>query len=232
MVKMSGRKILVITPHPDDAESGAGGTIAKWSEEGATVVLIVCTNGNKGTDDRSKSSSEIAEIRRREQADAAKILGITNVIFLDHDDQELHDNDAFRQELVREIRTYRPDVVVTIDPERRWIRHRDHFVTGRVALDAVFPYARDHLAYPLMLDDGLEPHKVKEVYLWGSDEPDVFIDVDGTFDKKVDALYCHVSQMSTSREDGLKRLRDRFSEYGWKVNASVAEPFKLLRLGR
>ena len=229
---MSGRKILVITPHPDDAESGAGGTIAKWSEEGATVVLIVCTNGNKGTDDRSKSSSEIAEIRRREQADAAKILGITNVIFLDHDDQELHDNDAFRQELVREIRTHRPDVVVTIDPERRWIRHRDHFVTGRVALDAVFPYARDHLAYPLMRDDGLEPHKVKEVYLWGSDEPDVFIDVDATFDKKVDALYCHVSQMSTSREDGSKRLRDRFSKYGWKVNASVAEPFKLLRLGR
>ena len=232
MMNMSDRKILVITPHPDDAESGAGGTIAKWSEEGATVVLVVCTNGNKGTSDRSKSSSEVAETRRREQADAAKVLGITTVIFLDHGDQELHEDDAFRQELVREIRTHRPDVVVTIDPERRWIRHRDHYVTGRVALDAVFPYSRDHLAYPLMLEHGLEPHKVKKVYLWGSDEPDVFIDVDGTFDKKVDALYCHISQMSTSREEGSKRLRDRFSKYGSKVNASVAEPFKLLQLGR
>ena len=232
MIDMTGRLVLVITPHPDDAESGAGGTIAKWSEQGANVVLVVCTNGNKGTSDRSKSSSEIAETRRREQADAAKVLGVADVIFLDHPDQELQDNDEFRQELVREIRTHRPDVVLTIDPERKWIRHRDHFVTGRVALDAVFPYARDHLAYPFMLEDGLEPHKVKEVYLWGSDEPDVFIDVDGTFDKKVDALYCHVSQMSTSREEGLKRLRDRFSKYGPKVNASSAEAFKLLQLGR
>lgn len=230
MIDMNGRRVLVVTPHPDDAESGAGGTIAKWSGQGAKVVLVVCTNGNKGTSDRSQSSSDVAKTRRKEQTAAAKVLGVTTIIFLDHADQELEDNFKFRQELVREIRTHRPDVVITIDPERKWIRHRDHFVTGRVALDAVFPYARDHLSYSAMLEDGLEPHKVKEVYLWGSDEPDVFIDIDLTFGKKVDALYCHSSQMSLTKEAGSARLKNRFSQYGYKVHAELAEPFKRLEL--
>ena len=230
MIDMSGRRVLVVTPHPDDAESGAGGTIAKWSGQGANVVLVVCTNGNKGTSDRSQSSSDVAKIRCKEQKEAAKVLGIADVIFLDHADQELQNNVEFRQELVREIRTHRPDVVITIDPERKWIRHRDHFVTGRVALDAIFPYARDHLAYPFMIENGLEPHKVEEVYLWGSDEPDVFIDIDLTFGKKIDALYCHSSQMSLTKEAGSVRLRDRFSQHGYKVHAELAEPFKRLQL--
>jgi len=132
--------------------------------------------------------------------------------------------------LVREIRKHKPDVVITIDLGRKWIRHRDHFVTGRVALDAVFPYARDHLAYPSMLKNGLEPHKVEEVYLWGTDEPDVFIDIDETFERKVDALYCHASQMSRSKEEGTSRLRERFSEHGYKVHSAVAESFKRLQL--
>ena len=230
MRDMKGKRVLVITPHPDDAESGAGGTIAKWSSLGADIVLVVCTNGDKGTSDRSISSEQIAEIRKEEQLQSGKLLGLTNIVFLNHPDQGIENGEPFREELVREIRKHRPDVVVTIDPERKWIRHQDHFVTGRVALDAVFPYARDYLAYPELIAQGLEPHKTLEVYLWGTDDPDVFIDIDEHFEDKLDALYCHASQMSTTKEQGRIRMRDRFSVYGPRVNAEVAEAFKRLEL--
>ena len=230
MRDIKGKRVLVITPHPDDAESGAGGTIAKWSSLGADIVLVVCTNGDKGTSDRSISSEQIAEIRKEEQLQSGKLLGLTNIVFLNHPDQGIENGEPFREELVREIRKHRPDVVVTIDPERKWIRHQDHFVTGRVALDAVFPYARDYLAYPELIAEGLEPHKTLEVYLWGTDDPDVFIDIDEHFEDKLDALYCHASQMSTTKEQGRIRMRDRFSVYGPRVNAEVAEAFKRLEL--
>ena len=175
MRDMKGKRVLLISPLPDDAVSGAGGTIAKWSSLGADIVLVVCTNGDKGTSDRSISSEQIAEIRKEEQLQSGKLLGLTNIVFLNHSDQGIENGEPFREELVREIRKHRPDVVVTIDPERKWIRHQDHFVTGRVALDAVFPYARDYLAYPELIAEGLEPHKTLEVYLWGTDDPDVFL---------------------------------------------------------
>ncbi|MEC9321229.1 MAG: PIG-L family deacetylase [Chloroflexota bacterium] len=111
MIDMSAKNVLVITPHPDDAESGAGGTIAKWAEEGACIVLVVCTNGDKGTSDRSVSPEKIADTRREEQKAAGKVLGLSEIVFLDHQDQELTDNDEFREELVREIRRHKPDVV-------------------------------------------------------------------------------------------------------------------------
>ena len=230
MRDMRDKRVLVITPHPDDAESGAGGTISKWSSLGADIVLVVCTNGDKGTSDRNVSSQEIAATRRQEQLESAKVLGLTNVVFLDHSDQGIENGEPFRKELVREIRSHRPDIVLTIDPERKWVRHQDHFVTGRVALDAVFPYARDYLAYPDLIDEGLEPHKTLEVYLWGTDDPDTFIDIDDHFEDKINALYCHASQMSSSKADGTVRIRNRFSAYGPKVNAEVAEAFKRLEL--
>ena len=230
MLEMQSKKILVITPHPDDAESGAGGTIAKWSRQGSEITLVVCTNGNKGTSDRKMSPDQLAKTRKKEQMKAAEILGIKEVVFLDYPDQGLTDSDDFRKILVREIRKNKPDVVITIDPERKWIRHRDHFYTGRVALDAVFPYARDHLAYSDLLDEGLEPHKVLDVYLWGSDVPDTFVDIDDTFESKMDALYSHASQMSQSKEEGSIRWKERLSEYGPIVVSELAEPFKRLKL--
>ena len=160
--------VLVVTPHPDDAEGGVGGTIASWAAQGRKVVLVVCTNGDKGTSDRSVTSEELAAIREKEQRDAAEVLGIAEVVFLGFPDQGLEDGPEFRERIVREIRRHRPETVVTSDPNHKYIRHRDHAITGRVTLDAVFPYARDHLAYPEHLREGLEPHKVAEVYLWGS----------------------------------------------------------------
>ena len=221
--------VLVVTPHPDDAESGAGGTIARWCAEGRKVVLVVCTNGDKGTGDRSVAPEELAETREREQLQAAEVLGISQVVFLRFPDQGLEDGPDLREKIVMQIRVHRPSTVVTVDPNRRYIRHRDHVVAGRVTLDAVFPYARDYLAYPEHLREGLDPHKVREVYLWGSEEPDTYLDVTDTFRTKMDALYCHVSQIGHRHEDREKRARARYGEAGKKIGVPLAEALSVSR---
>ena len=119
-----------------------------------------------------------------------------------------------------------------MDPWRRYIRHRDHYICGRVTLDAVFPYARDHLAYPEHLREGLEPHRVREIYLWGSEEPDTFLDVTETFTIKMDALYCHASQMKRPRAERETRAIAHYAEIGKKIGVHLAEPFKRIELSR
>ena len=188
---------MVFTPHPDDAEFGTSGTVAKLTSEGKKVVYIVCSNGNKGTDDINMLPEELAKIREKEQLEAAKVLGVTEVIFLRHEDQALEDTPEFRKEIVKYIREYKPEIVITADPYRRYVWHRDHRIVGRVVLDAVFPYARDVWAYPDFMDSGLLPHKVKEVWLWAPDEENINFrsDITETFDLKLQALNCHKSQI-------------------------------------
>jgi len=185
--------LMVVTPHPDDAEFGVAGTVARLTREGKKVVYVVCTNGDKGTDDRNMKPEEIARIREQEQLAAAKLLGVSDVVFLHYPDQSLEDSDEFRKALVRVIRLYQPYAVVTADPYRKYMWHRDHRIAGLVTLDAVFPYSRDHLSYPELLDEGLEPHKVREMWFWASDEPNYRLDVTDTFDTKMAALGCHKS---------------------------------------
>ena len=224
--------VLVVTPHEDDAEGGAGGTIARWAAGGRKVVLVVCTNGDKGTSDRSISPESLAKTREEEQRNAAKVLGISEVVFLRLPDQGLEDTSEFREKLVRQIRIHRPHTVMTVDPNRRYTRHRDHHMAGRVTLDAVFPYARDHLAYPQHLEEGLEPHKVREVYLWGSEEPDTFLDITDTFETKRQALYCHVSQVGEPSEERVARSRQRHEEVGKRIGVRFAEAFKRIEIWR
>ena len=219
--------VLVITPHPDDAEFGVAGTVVKWVAEGKEIVYAVCTNGDKGTSDYSMKAETLAEIREREQLCAAEVLGVREVIFLRHEDQNLEDTPEFRKEIVRLIRTYRPDIVVSADPYRRYIWHRDHRITGRVVLDAVFPYARDHLAYPDLLKKGLKPHKVKEVWLWTiADNINHRSDITNTFDIKVEALRCHESQVGNNRFPDLEeRLRQWAKERAKGTEYELAEAF-------
>lgn len=224
--------VLVVTPHPDDAEVGAGGTIARWASEGRKVVLVVCTNGDKGTSDRSYTPEKLAKVRRQEQLEAAKVLGLHDVVFLDIPDQGLEDGHELRERIVRQIRIHRPETVMTVDPGRPYIRHRDHYMAGRVTLDAVFPYARDHMAYPEHLAEGLEPHKVREVYLWGAEEPDTFVDITDTFEAKRASLYCHASQVGERTEEGDASSRQRLAEIGKRMGAELAEQFKVISLGR
>jgi LmbE family N-acetylglucosaminyl deacetylase len=187
--------VLLIAPHPDDAEFGAGGTVAGWTRDGRQVVLVVCTTGDKGTSDREMTPERLAEIREKEQREAAAALGVREVVFLGHADQGLEDTPEFRKQIVRLLRAYRPETVVTCDPYRRYISHRDHRITGQVVLDAVYPYARDHMAYPGLLAEGLEPHKVRELLFWDSEDVNFRSDITGTFDRKTAALRCHESQM-------------------------------------
>jgi LmbE family N-acetylglucosaminyl deacetylase len=196
-MKIKKADFLVFTPHPDDAEFGASGTVAKLTREGKSVVYVVCTNGEKGTDDIRMIPEKLIKIREKEQQDAAKILGVHDVIFLRHADQELEDTSDFRKEIVKYIRLYKPETVISADPYRRYVWHRDHRIVGRVVLDAVFPYARDVWAYPDYMDEGLLPHKVKEVWLWAPEDADINFrsDITETFHLKVKALSCHKSQI-------------------------------------
>lgn len=215
-------QIMVITPHPDDAEFGVAGTVVRWVREGKSVIYVVCTSGDKGSNDPDVKPAELARIREQEQLAVAKLLGVREVIFLRHPDQGLEDTPQFRKELARLIRIYRPETVVTADPYRRYMWHRDHRITGQVVLDAVFPYARDYHAYPDLLKEGLQPHKVREVLLWGSEEPNYRLDISDTFDIKVAALRCHQSQVQGHPfTDMAKWLRE------WARQMAEGEDFEL-----
>ncbi len=213
--------LMVISPHPDDSEFGVAGTVARLTQEGKRVVYVICTNGDKGTSDRKMKPEKLAKIREEEQRAAARLLGVSEVVFLGYPDQSLNDTDEFRKALVRVIRQYRPQVVATADPYRKYMWHRDHRVTGQVAADAVFPFARDHLSYPEMLAEGLEPHKVREMWFWGTDDPNFRSDITATIDTKIAALGCHQSQVG----DVPPEMRERLLNFA-RMNAK-GEKFEL-----
>lgn len=225
--------VLVLSAHPDDAEFGAAGTVARWTDEGKKIVYVICTNGDKGTSDRTLAPDQLLKIRKKEQQAAAEVLGVQEVVFLDFPDQGLEDTPALRKQIVRLIRTYQPGVLVTSDPYRRYLWHRDHRIIGQVAMDAVFPYARDHLAYPDMLAQGLEPHKVAEILFWGAEDINYRSDITDTFDRKIDALRCHASQMREFKTfDPVNWLRDRCREMAQGEAFELAEGFHRVELPR
>ncbi len=218
--------VMVVTPHPDDAEFGVGGTVVHWVRQGKEVVYIVCTNGDKGTDDAKVKPDELAGIRQKEQLKAAKILGVKEVIFLGYPDQSLEDTPEFRKEIVRLIRIYRPDIIVTSDPYRRYIWHRDHRIVGQVTLDAVFPYARDIWAYPDFLEEGLEPHRVKEIWFWASEDVNHRFDITQTFNLKLKALRSHKSQIKETFEAEMEKwLYERARSMAEGEKFKLAEGF-------
>ena len=224
------KRVLLVTPHPDDAEGGCGGTVAIWIREGAEVVYVLCTNGDKGTTDRDMIPERLAEIREKEQLEAAKVLGVKDVVLLRHPDGCLEDNREFRGELVREIRRHRPDIVMCTDPFRsRAHSHRDHRVSGQVTVDAVCTYAWRRLYFPEHAsEDGLEPHMVRQIYLWGSEEPDTFIDISDTLDLKIKTLSEHASQFPDPKRRG-QNVRSNANRVGQQTNLPYAEAFRVMR---
>jgi len=219
-------QVMVVTPHPDDAEYGVAGTVARWISDGKEVVYVVCTNGEKGTSDVNMKPGKLVRIREEEQTAAARSLGVREVIFLGHPDQGLEDTPEFREELVRLIRMYRPETVVTADPYRRYVWHRDHRITGQVTLDAVFPYARDHLSYPDLMKEGLHPHKVREILFWASEDVNYRSNITATFHLKLAALRCHKSQVGHIPPQELEeRLRQRHKTMAEGEDFHLAEAF-------
>jgi LmbE family N-acetylglucosaminyl deacetylase len=223
--------VIVVVAHPDDAEFSSAGTIARFAREGKHVVVVVCTSGDKGTARRDISSADLAALRESEQLEASKRLGVAETVFLRQGDGELVPDLAFREKIVREIRRHRPDVLITHDPFRPYALHPDHRAVGITAVDSVYPTARDPLYFPQHLQEGLEPHKVAELWLYGSDAPDMFIDVSETLEAKVHALKAHKSQVGDG-EHLMERMSERARELGKDRGIEMAEAFKVVKMRR
>ncbi len=225
--------LMVISPHADDSEFGIAGTVAKWTREGKKVAYIICTNGDKGTSDYKMDPRELANIREKEQWEAAKVLGVVDVAFLGYPDQGLEDTTEFRKEIVRQIRIYQPNTVATADPYRKYMQHRDHRICGQVVLDAVYPFARDHLAFPDLFAQGYQPHKVREVLTWGTDDPNYWVDITDTFEIKIEALRRHESQVGNRDSNQLYQwLKERAANIAKGKGYQLAEEFHRLEILR
>jgi LmbE family N-acetylglucosaminyl deacetylase len=230
MTTQSQRKrALVVAAHPDDPDFGAGGTAATWTQEGWDFYYLVCTNGAKGSGDPGTDPAELVRSRQAEQRQAARALGVSDVFFLDHEDGELEASRPFLGQVVWHIRRLRPDAVFThsIDMviSNRWINHKDHRATGLTAVDAVYPTARDPLNFPEHLAEGLEPHKVRQIYIWGGNESTFEVDITPVMDQKVQALLRHQSQFG-AREDFLQRMKERWVD----PDGRYREKFQLVEL--
>ena len=223
------QRVLVVTPHPDDADFWCGGTVAKWIADGATVRYVLCTDGGKGTTDPDVSSADLSKMREQEQAEAVDSLGVQELVLLHHPDGGLEDNDEFRKELVRQIRQAQPDVLLCPEPYRKNLAwHRDHRITGQVALDAVFPCARDHLHFEeLWRDEGLEPHKTATILFWGTEQADTIIDISGTFDAKMRAVRAHKSQVNGRTNQEIEDfVKNHAREAAGDSGLQIAESFR------
>jgi len=191
-------RVLVITAHPDDVDFGAAGTVATLTDAGIDVTYCIVTDGDAGGHDRSVSRAEMATTRRVEQTMAAKHVGVTDLVFLGYPDGRLEATLDLRRDLTRVIRQVRPQRVLSPSPERNYQRiyasHPDHLAAGEAALCAVYPDARNPFAHPDLIDEGLEPWSVSEVWLMAAAQGDQFVDITDVIDRKLDALRSHVSQ--------------------------------------
>ena len=225
------KRVMVVVAHPDDMEFSSAGTVAKFAKEGREVILVQCTSGDKGTSRRDITSAELAELRAGEEREACRRLGVQHIEFLRLGDGELMPDVNFRERVVRQIRTYRPDIVITHDPFRPYSLHPDHRAVGITAVDSVYPTARDPLYFPEHLAAGLEPHKVAELWLYGAEYPDTYIDITDTFADKINALKAHASQVGQA-ETLEERLRERAKEVGEPQGIELAEAFKVIKMRR
>ena len=226
---------MVIVAHPDDAEFSSAGTVARWAREGKEIVYVLCTSGDKGTSDPSVSPAQLAEVRRREQEAACRVLGAREVVFLGYEDGVLESTLELRRDLVRQIRRFKPDAVICQDPLTRWhgqefLNHPDHRAAGSAALDAVYPSARDPHVFSDLLAEGLQPHKVRHVYIISGEHADVFVDITETIETKIAALYEHVSQVGDRKEELATRVRERAAHLADGRGMQYAEAFKYVRM--
>ena len=227
----SSQKILIVLAHPDDPEFFCGASIAQWIKSGHEVIYCLLTCGDKGTKDRSLASEALCSIRQNEQKAAAAVLGVNDVIFLDYPDGYLLPNLELRRDITRIIRQVKPDILVTCDPTTFYIgdsylNHPDHRVAGQAALDAVYPAARDHLTFlELWRDEELEPHIVRELWICGTLEPNVTLDVTATWETKIQALYEHKTQIGDP-EKLAERMHKRRTEDSSDENPRYEEKYR------
>jgi LmbE family N-acetylglucosaminyl deacetylase len=223
---------LAVYAHPDDADVGCGGTLARWAKGGTAVHLIVCTDGGKGTSDPGVQPKKLAAERAAELEASSALIGITTVENLGFRDGELTDSEEFRRTLVARVRELRPDLVCGHDPSaiffgQDYFNHRDHRITGLALLDAVAPAA----ALPHYFADAGPPHQVSTVLLSGTLEPDDWVDVSDTMETKAAAVECHRTQFAGQSGWAGEAVRQRAAEEGRRAGVAYAEGFRRLTLG-
>jgi LmbE family N-acetylglucosaminyl deacetylase len=225
-------RFMVIVAHPDDADFGPAATTARWIDAGSQGWLVCCTSGDQGGEDPDADPLELAALREAEQRAAAAIVGYAGVTFLHQPDGALANDLALRELLVREIRTFRPDAVLATDPETLFYRdggvnHTDHRAAGMAAVDAVYPAARNPMAFPALVRSGLAAHKVRRLYLFWSERSNTWLDVTATLERRIDALRAHGSQIHDM--DGVAgRIRKWAAEEGATIGVAAAEALRLV----
>lgn len=227
---LTPKVVLGVAAHPDDLDFSAAGTMAAFAKQGASVHYLILTDGGKGTADKSLTSEQLIKMRQDEQRAAAAAVGCHDVEFLTYTDGCLEVTLDVKRDIARTIRRVKPDVVITMDPtmvysvERGFINHPDHRAVGQATLDAVFPLARDHLSFPELLDEGLEPHKVPTVLLTNFEKNDYCVDISGTIEQKMAALAAHRSQIQDIPATQ-SRMRELAHKLGEQAGHDYAECF-------
>ncbi len=225
-------RFMVIAGHPDDADFGPAGTAARWIDAGSTGWLVCCTSGDAGGEDPDADPLDLAAVREHEQDAAAGIIGYAGVSYLHMPDGALVNDLALREQLVREIRTFRPDAVLASDPSVIFypdggINHTDHRAAGLAAVDAVYPAARNPMAFPGLARSGLAAHKVRRLYLFWPADSNVRIDITTTIERKIAALAAHKSQIRDP-EQLAERIRAWAAEEGEPIGVAAGEALRLI----
>ena len=225
-------RFMVIAAHPDDADFGPAGTAARWIDAGSEGWLVCCTSGDAGGEDPDADPLELAALREREQRAAADLIGYAGITFLHQPDGSLVNDLVLREQLVREIRTWKPDAVLATDPSVVFYRdgginHTDHREAGLAAVDAVYPAARNPMAFPALAKGGLAAHRVRRLYLFWPNEPNVRVDITTSVDRKIAALAAHASQIREP-EKLAERIRTWAAEEGEAIGSPAAEALRLV----
>jgi len=232
------KNVLVVMAHADDIDFGVVGSAAHWRSQGASVTYCIVTNNASGSNDPNTNLEELITTRKEEQTAAAKIVGVETIYWLDYPDGYLEPNIELRRDITRIIRTVRPDRVVTFDPElliskrpgNYYINHPDHHAVGVATLYATFPSAETRPIFPELLAEGLEPHKVIDLYFTLSHQADTIVNITEHIHKKMDALRCHKSQLN---EDIVERVASWNAEAGEKyLGGGYGEIFRVIPLNR
>lgn len=229
---------MSIHAHPDDQDFTVAGTLAKWTRAGCDVISVIITSGDAGNNDPHRSpeyKAELAGIREQEQSQANAVLGVRDTLFLRYPDGELTPSLELRRDLTRLIRRHKPEVVITGDPtawfyENDYINHPDHRAAAEAAIYAVFPSAGTRMIFTELLEEGLQPHNVKRLYIHGHDKPDTWVDIGDTLELKLQALKAHFSQVDTHDAD--KMIRDWAAEEGRAKGLRYAEAYRVMVLDR
>ena len=229
-------RALVVSAHPDDLEFGAAGTVASWADAGADVVVCIVTDGSTGTQDKSIMGPKLAEIRKKESEAAARILGVRELVWLGYPDGYVEYTLDLRRDLARVFRKYKPHRYMVMDPaptiEDVFINHPDHRAIGQASLDVTLTAGTTPGHFPELLDEGLAPWRdLREVWIMGPGTKPRLVDITTTFERKIEALMCHTSQVGENRDEIEIWMRARFAEMGEKAGYGFAEAFSVISQG-